>query len=189
MAKQLLSAFGKRGDTSFTTTGVAQGLADIKVDIEDTAHLSKYFRVVEFEPVFTAGKNCISFNGSDFLQDGSEIEVEVLDGDGNSLYLSAPDRRANYVDIANFTVAISVFKETVSGAGKVILVGTTTKGEIVRWTGNITINTTYQNVSRVRFYNAPFMEARPLLYPVIQNTTGSSLSSEVTDSGDRKSVV
>ena len=69
MAKQLLTNFGKRGDTSFTTTGVAQGLADIRVDVEDTAHLSQYFKVVEFEPVFTAGKNSISFNGSDFLAD------------------------------------------------------------------------------------------------------------------------
>jgi hypothetical protein len=183
-SKQLLSAFGKRGDVSFTTTGVAQGLADIKVDIEDTSHLSKYFRVVEFEPVFTAGKNSISFNGSDFLQDGSEIKVEVLDSEGNSLYMTAPDRKAEYVDIANFTVAIYVYKETISGAGKVILVGTTTKGEIVRWSGNITINTTYPNVSRVRFYNAPTMEATPLLYPVIDNTTGSILGQMVNVSGN-----
>ena len=190
MAKQLLSNFGKRGDTSFTTTGIAQGLADIKVDVEDTAHLSQYFKVVEFEPVFTAGKNSISFNGSDFLADGSEIKVEVLDSAGNSLYLAAPPQKSNFVDIANFTVAIHVYKETVSGAGKVFLVGTTTKGEVVRWSANITINTTYQNVSRVRFLspvaktrNGPYMEVRPLLYPVIQNTTGSSLSTEVTVSG------
>ena len=190
MAKQLLSNFGKRGDTSFTTNGIAQGLADISVDIEDDAHLSNYFKVVEFEPVFTAGKNSISFNGSDFLKDGSEIKVEVLDADGNSLYLAAPPPKSNFVDIANFTVAIYVNKETVSGAGKVFLAGTTTKGETVRWSANITINTTYQNVSRVRFLspmpntrNGPYMEPRPLLYPVIQNTTGSSLSTTVTVSG------
>ena len=180
MAKQLLSNFGKKGDSSYTTTGVSQGLADIQVDIEDVAHLSNYFRVVEFDPVFTAGKNSISFNGSDFLADGSEIKVEVLDGDGNSLYLAAPPRDQNYVDIANFTVAIYVYQEAVSGAGSVILVGTTTKGEIIRWTGNITINTTYPNVSRVRFYHAPAIEATPLLYPVVESSTGSYLT--LTDS-------
>ena len=189
MAKQLLSNFGKQGATSFTTTGIAQGLDQIKVDIEDTAHLSKYFKVVEFDPVFTAGKNSISFNGSDLLKDGSEIKVEVLDGDGNSLYLAAPPPKSSFVDIANFTVAIHVYKETVSGAGKVFLVGTTVKGEVVRWSANITINTSYQNVSRVRFLssipgsNGPYMEARPLLYPVIQNTTGSTLTTDVTVSG------
>jgi len=189
MAKQLLTSFGKRGDSSYTTTGIAQGLDEIRVDIDDTAHLSKYFKVVEFNPVFTAGKNCISFNGSDFLQDGSEIKVEVLDSEGNSLYLAAPPPKSNFVDIANFTVAIHVYKETVSGAGKIFLVGTTTRGEVVRWSANITINTTYQNVSRVRFLsaeegnNGPYMEARPLLYPVIQNVTGSTLSSVVSVSG------
>ncbi len=183
MAKQLLSSFGIRGATSYTTTGIAQGLDQVKVDIEDTAYLSKYFKVVEFNPVFTAGKNSISFNGSDLLKDGSEIMVEVLDKDGNSLYLTAPPRKTNYVDIANFTVAIHVYKETVAGAGKVILVGTTAKNEIVRWMGNITLNTTYQNVSRVRFFNAPYMEAQPLLYPVIENLTGSQLTTEVTVSG------
>ena len=182
-SKQLLSAFGKKGDTSYTTTGVARGIADIQVDIEDAAHLSSYFHVVEFDPVFTAGKNSVSFNGSDLLADGSEIQVEVLDSDGNSLYLASPPKSANFVDIANFTVAIYVYRETISGAGKVILVGTTTKGEIVRWVGNITINTTYPNVSRVRFYNAPTMEITPLLYPVIDNSTGSVLGQIVNVNG------
>lgn len=189
MAKQLLSSFGKKGDSSYTTTGVAQGLDQIKVDIEDTAHLSRYFQVVEFDPAFTAGKNCISFNGSDLLKDGSEIKVEVLDAGGNSLYLVAPPPKSSFVDIANFTVAIHIYKETVSGAGKIFLVGTTAKGEIVRWTGNISINTTYQNVSRVRFLsptkgsNGPYMEVRPILYPVIENLTGSILTTQVTVSG------
>ena len=180
---QLLSNFGKRGDTSYVTTGVSQGLNTIQVDIEDTAHLSKYFQVIDFTPAFTAGKNCISFNGSSLLQDGSEIKIEVLDSQGNSLYLTAPPSDANYVDIANFTVAIYVYEETVNGPGKVYLVGTTTKGEIVRWSANISINNTYQNCSRVRFYNAPYIEATPVLYPVIEVVTGSILTSTVLTSG------
>jgi hypothetical protein len=189
MAKQLLSSFGKKGDSSYTTTGVAQGLDQIQVDIEDTSHLSRYFQVVEFDPAFTAGKNCISFNGSDLLKDGSEIKIEVLDNDGNSLYLVSTPKGTNYVDIANFTVSIYIFKETKDGPGKIFLVGTTAKGEVVRWTGNISINTKFPNVSRVRFFNPkstrsePYMEARSLLYPVIENLTGSTLTQDVTVSG------
>lgn len=154
------------------------------MDIDDTAHLSKYFQVVEFNPVFTAGKNSISFNGSEYLKDGSEIKIEVLDGDGNSLYLESPPTSAGYIDIAIFTVSINVYQEAVSGAGKVILVGTTVKGEIVRWTANISINTTYPNTSRTRFYYAPTMEATSLLYPVIDNTTGSVLGQIVNVNGN-----
>ena len=175
MATQLLSSFGTKGDSSYTTTGVHQGLADLSIDITDTAHLSTYFQVVEFNPVFTAGKNSISFNGSSLLAVGSEIKVEVLDSAGNSLYLKAPPSSANYVDIAIFTVAIYVYEDTVAGPGKVILVGTTADGESVRWTGNISINTTYKNVSRTRFYYAPYIEVLPLLLPTIDLTTGATL--------------
>ena len=164
-------------------TGVAQGLDQIQVDIEDTAHLSRYFQVIDFNPAFTAGKNCISFNGSGLLEDGSEIKIEVLDADGNSLYLTTTPSDSNYVGIANFTVAIYVFQETINGPGKVYLVGTTTKGEIVRWSANININNSFQNSSLVRFYNAPYIEATPVLYPVIQNVTGSILTSTVLVSG------
>jgi hypothetical protein len=185
MAKLLLSSFGKKGDSSYTTTGVAQGLDTIQVDIEDTAHLSRYFQVIEFDPAFSAGKNCISFNGSDLLKDGTEIKVQALDSEGNSLYLAAPrlNTTSSYVDIANYTVAIYIYQETINGAGKVFLVGTTNKNETVRWTGNISINNRNQNSSRVRFYKAPFMEVRPLLYPVIENITGSTITKQVTVSG------
>ena len=46
MAIQLLSNLGKRG--------VDHQLFTMQVDIDDTAFLSKYFDVVEFEPIFTA---------------------------------------------------------------------------------------------------------------------------------------
>lgn len=183
MAKQLLSSLGKRGDSSYTTNGIRQGLDTLIVDIEDTAHLSKYFKVVEFNPVFTAGKNSVSFNGSDFLLDGSEIKIEVIDSKGNSLYLTSPPKNVNYVDIANFTVAIYVYKEIANGAGSVILVGTTGMGQSVRWVGNITINTTYKNVSRVRFFYPPKLEVSPLLLPTIDITTGATLGVPVTVTG------
>lgn len=183
MAIQLLSNLGKKGDTSFTTTGIRKGLDTISVDIEDTAHLSTYFRVVEFNPVFTAGKNSISFNGSSLLANGSEIKVEILDSAGNSLYLTSPPRQANFVDIANFTVVAYVFQEIADGAGQIFLVGTTTDGEVVRWTGNITINTTYKNVSRVRFYFPPEISPLPLLLPAIDVTKGGLLGTNVVITG------
>lgn len=184
MAKQLLSKFNKEGETSFNSTGPVfsrfnvsrLGLDKIQVDIEDPSHLSKYFRVIEFNPIFTSGKNSISFNGSDFLKDGSEIKVECIDSGGNSLYLESPSKDAGHVDIANFVVAIHVYQEAKDGPGSIILVGETVKGEIVRWTGNIGINRTFPNVSRTRFYYPPTFDANPVLYPVINNFSGSALN-------------
>ncbi len=156
----LLSSFGKEG--------VKLDLLNRKVDIEDTVASSKYFVISEFDPLFTAGRNSVSFNGSSFLQDKSEILVECVDSQGNSLYLEqAKSQDAQFTDSAKFVVSVHIYKETYNGAGKFILVGTTTKGETVRWIGNITIDKTIDNKSKVRFYNKPTIEVRPLLYPVV----------------------
>lgn len=175
MAQQLLSSFGKRG--------VDHGLFTMKVDIEDTAFLSKYFDVAEFNPVFTAGKNSIAFNGSKLLKDGAEIQVQCQDSNGNNLYLDYPRSSTQYVDVAKFVVAIHVYNETYNGAGKIALVGTTAKNEIVRWIGNISIDKTLQNVSKTRFQATPTLEARSLLYNVISNDIASQLTSVINFTG------
>ena len=157
---QLLSNFGKQG--------VKFGLLTRKVDIEDTSHLSKFFSIAEFTPVFTAGRNPVAFNGSALLKPGSEIQVECIDSDGNSLYIEqAKAAEAQFSDVAKFIVSIHVYDETYNGSGKLVFVGTTKKGESVRWIANITIDKTLPNSSKVRFYTSPSLEVRPLLYPVV----------------------
>lgn len=159
----LLSSYGKKG--------ISLDLLHQKVDIEDTEHLSKYFALVEFNPLFTAGKNAVSFNGSALLRDKSEIQVECIDSKGNSLYLEhAKSINAQYTDNAKFVISVSVFDETYNGQGYLVLVGTTTLGETVRWIGMITIDKTANNSSKVRFYNRPTLEASSLLYPVVDTT-------------------
>jgi hypothetical protein len=175
MPLQLLSSFGKKG--------VDHGLFKLKPDIEDNAYLSKYFDVAEFNPVFTAGKNVIAFNGSAFLAEGSEIKVQCIDSNGNCLYLDYPKSETQFADVAKFVIAIHVYNETYNGAGKIALVGTTPKGEIVRWKANISIDKTLQNVSKTRFQSTPTIEARSLLYPVIANDAAAPLTSVINYTG------
>jgi hypothetical protein len=159
----LISSFGKQG--------VQLGLLSRHVDIEDTEYLSKYFVLSEFNPIFTGGRNPVSFNGSNLLQDKSELQIECLDSQGNSLYLErAKSVDSQFSDAANFVVSIHVYEETYNGTGKLIIVGKTKKGEVVRWIGNITIDKTLPNTSKVRFYYKPTLEARPLLYPVVDTS-------------------
>ena len=171
---ELLSNFGRKG--------VDLKLSTISVDIEDTAHLSKYFNVVEFSSILTAGKNSIAFNGSSLLKTGSEIQVQCLDSNGNSLYLEYPRSKAQYTDVANYLVSIHVYNENYNGPGRLILVGTTKKNEIVRWIANVSIDKTLNNTSKTRFYSYPTVEARSLLYPIIASS-GTSLTNQITFSG------
>jgi hypothetical protein len=160
---QLLSNFGKQG--------VRLGLLTKKADIEDTEFLSKYFVIAEFTSVFTAGRNPVAFNGSAFLKDSSEVQVECLDSAGNSLFIEqAKATDSQFSDVSKFVVSVHVYDEIYNGAGKLILVGTTKKNETVRWIGNITIDKTISNASKVRFYTSPMLEVRPLLYPVVDTT-------------------
>jgi hypothetical protein len=168
MAQQLLSSFGKKG--------VDLGLDTMLVDIEDTAGSSLYFSIAEFNPVFTGGKNPVAFNGSALLKEGSEIQVECIDSAGNSLYIERPRSTVQFADVSKFIISIHVYNETYNGVGKLILVGTTAKDEIVRWQADITVDKTVQNASKVRFYNKPVLEARSLLYPVVDNLVGAALT-------------
>jgi len=173
---QLLSNFGKKG--------VRLGLDTLKVDIEDTTYLSKYFVISEFNPVFSAGKNPVAFNGSSFLKADTEIQIECLDSNGNSLYIEYPQSNVVFADVANFIVSIHIYDETYNGSGKLIFVGTSVKGEIIRWVGNISIDKTLQNTSKVRFYNKPTLEARDLLYPVVNNGAAGSLTKTINLTGN-----
>lgn len=175
MAQQLLSSFGKKG--------VDLGLDTAKVDIEDTSFLSKYFSIAEFNPVLTGGRNPIAFNGSSLLKEGSEIQVECIDSNGNSLFIERPKSSTQFSDVAKFILSINVYNETYNGTGKLILVGTSAKNEVVRWTADITIDKTVQNASKVRFYNKPSLEVRPLLYPVTDSNIGSALTYQFTFTG------
>lgn len=172
---QLLSIFNKRG--------VDLGLDTMRIDINDTTHLSKYFDIIDFNPLLTAGKNPISFNGSLLLKSGSEIKIECIDSNGKSLYLESPKSNVLYSDASKFIISIHVYNETYNGAGKLIFVGTSVKGEIVRWIGNITIDKTLQNTSKVIFYNKPTMEVRSLLYPVVTNDSATLLTTVVEFDG------
>ena len=173
---KLLSSFGKRG--------VNLGLSTRTVDIEDINYLSKYFVISEFNSVFTSGKNPISFNGSNFLKAGSEIKIECLDSNNNHLYVESPHGNVVYTDVSKFLISIHIYNEAYNGPGKLIFVGTTINGDIVRWIGNITIDKTLQNSSKVRFYNKPNMECRGLLYPIVTNNSAAALTKYISFTGD-----
>ena len=174
----LLSSFGKHG--------TVLGLNKVTVDIEDNKESSKYFDITEFSPVFTAGKNSVSFNGSNLLAPQSEIRIECLDSRGNSLFVESPPFSAHYVDMGKHTISVSIFAETINGPGTLILVGTVVDGRTVRWNANITINNSLANTSRTRFYDTPILEVRSLLFPVVNITTGSVLTNTININLDGK---
>jgi hypothetical protein len=156
----LLSGYGKQG--------VSLNLLTKPADIIDTDYLSKYFVLQEFSPELTAGKNSITFNGSELLKKGSEVKVECVDSSGFSLYIeSSQQLNVAYKESSAYVLSIHVYDETSNGSGKLILYGTASNGSTVKWVGNVLIDKTKSNVSSVRFYKKPVLEVVPVLSPVL----------------------
>src|SRR6266404_6763024 len=173
----LLDSFGKKG--------VSYGIYTAQTDVIDTAYLSKFFVVSEFNPIFTAGKNAFSFNGSSYLQSGSVILIEGLDSAGNNLFIEMAKYSTNsaityaYKEATAFVFAIHVYGDTVDGVGKLMLQGTLSDGKSVKWISNITINKGLRNNSRVRFYQAPILEVISTDVPVLSSEISLGLVDSV----------
>lgn len=169
---------------SFGAKGVNYGLYTEAADVIDTEYLSRYFVVSEFNPVFTAGKNSVAFNGSPFLVNGAEILIECLDSQGNALFLELAkytnDATAEaYKEATAYIFSVYVFGDTSDGVGKLTLYSTLTDGRTVKWTANVTINKTLSNTSRVRFYQPPILEVKSADIPVLSSNVSLGLVNNV----------
>lgn len=137
---------------------IGSSLRQLNVDVEDTSTLSSaYFLLSNFNPSFGLGKNAVTINSPT-----KDIRVEACDSEGNVLY----SERAIDNDTVNkkqiLTVSFHVYSKTSAGIGKLYIVGTVAN-KLVRYSMNITINTTVLNTSKVAFYTTPTIEVTPLL--------------------------
>jgi hypothetical protein len=181
VALNLLNSLGK--------SGVSYGLTTSRADVNDTEYLSRYFVVSEFNPTFTAGKNAFAFNGSQYLENGSEVFIECLDSTGQNLFIEMAQSGDSstkvyaYKEGTAWVFAIHVYNDTQDGVGKIMLWGTLNGGKTVKWSQNITINKTLKNVSRVRFYQAPTLEVESAVVPVLSSSISTGLVDDKTFTG------
>jgi hypothetical protein len=182
----LLDSFGKRG--------TKYNLENQPAQVIDTDYLSKYFVVSEFNPTFTAGKNSLSFNGSNFLMPNTEIFVECLDSAGNTLFIDLAKtsdisgKAYAYKESSAFIVAIHVYNDTSDGVGKLMLYGTLSNGSKVRWMRNVFIDKTLTNTSKVRFYQTPLLEVSSINVPILSSAVTTTLLRPTVFSGKLHSL-
>ena len=169
-----------------------QNLLRIPVLIEDAKFYSEYFEVSELDRIFHAGKNGFLIRGSQFLRQGSEISIEVLDR-YNSPIFSTPV--ANYSEAGSRLVSVEIFQKTNDGPGKLVIVGsaeTYADGRPVpdeyrgrpnvRWTVPIQIETANPNTSPLRLANRPIVDITEKAYLTSRINTTEATSSVYTAS-------
>jgi hypothetical protein len=159
-----------------------QNLSQYQVWIEDTDPKSAYFQLSQIPDVLTTGKNSFLIHGSPYLQDKTDIRVELIDSDGNSIFV-LPIK--NYNEGLARLISIEVYEDAAPGLATLILMGVATRstdGQLppdrfkasynVRWQTKINIDLTRSNTTPIRLYKKPtlsvsesLMQWRPATQP------------------------
>jgi len=154
--------------------------------IEDsTPNSPSYFDVTFFPDYIGGGKSVIKIKGNGLgLKQGSQIDAEVLDVDGNVIYSEFPDFVDKY---NNIYLSIYVYDYAVKGLGTLTLVGqaeydpdgdqipeSEQDGYNVKWTKDILILPDIRNNAIVDFAQGPTITAAQITGPYKVTTAYTS---------------
>ena len=167
-----------------------QNLSNYGVFLTDTQSASQYFRVSEFQDVFTGGKNAFLIEGSEFLKKGTEVKIEILDVEGNPIYYEPGDGVPEYYEGTSKLISVHVYEDTPIGVGKITILGELdtfidnngTEQQIpadwqgiynVKWERTFQVNKNLNNETRVRFYKRPLVTISELTKPIFSKSVPS----------------
>ena len=127
-------------------------IKDVDVLVIDTHPNSEYFVVSNLPNYFTSGKNYFFIAGSNYLEEGSGVVIEILNSKGEEIEYSISDYIFNGTDTATITIL-----------GQLIDVPTKWKNRWnVKWSAQITINTTLENLCTPIFKTNPYVEVEEI---------------------------
>lgn len=153
------------------------------VYIEDRTSNSDYFKVSRLPSIFAGGKNSFLIEGSDLLQNGSEILIEILDSNKNTIYQTVVE---NYIEANSKMLSVEIYDTTPSGPAYIIMMG-----KAVQNVDGTAIPPEWENVYNVRWIRqvlvdydvnntAPIVFEKTPQISVVENRFLSILSSSYT---------
>ena len=161
-----------------------QDLAKYQTWIKDTGPFSDYFKLAQFPDTLRAGKNGFLINGSANLVRTTDIKIEIIDSDGNTVFLQ-PIR--NYSEGLARVISIEVYDDTPTGPALVTIMGEVAfdadgnrapdkwQGTYnVKWQKYINIEPHRTNDTPVRVYTKPELTVSEYRVPVLIFQSGST---------------
>ncbi len=147
-------------------------LTNFQTFILDNNPLSQYFKISELSDLLTSGKNAFLIEGSTFLKPSTEIKIEILDTEGNPLFVQPGEGIPEYYEGLSKLISVHVYEDTPIGIGKITILGELEKWidedgftqDIpedwkgiynIKWERDIKINKNIPNETRVRFLKKP----------------------------------
>ena len=173
----------------------AQPLSAYATFIKDTVTNSQYFRVTEFKETFTGGKNGFLIEGCEHLMQSTEVQIQVLDVEGNALYVEIGNGIPEYYEGTSKLISVYVYEDTPAGPATITILGELKtyldEGGVVRevpdewknnynikWQKSFNINTLLRNEDKVRFYRRPKVDIIEIVKPIF-----SAGFSNITNTG------
>lgn len=154
-------------------------LESYKTFITDTDPKSFYFKVDEFKDVFTGGKNGFLIEGTKFLKESTELQIEILDVNGTPVYHEPGDGVPEYYEGLSKVVSVHIYGDTPIGEATIRIFGelktyVDESGDTVevpdewkgiyniKWEKTFKINRNLANEDKVRFYRRPEIDITEL---------------------------
>lgn len=174
-------------------------LAKYDVYVEDTSPTSEYFRISRLPSVFTGGRNSFVLGASPFLEDGSEIKIEIIDAYGNPIYHTCVE---NYTEGGANVISVEIYDTTAPGFATIIVMGklqSTADGTPippkwngvynVRWHKTILVDYNLKNTSPIIFKNNPEILLSESIYYNILSSSYNILRTPFSTSLDLTSYL
>ena len=170
-----------------------QNLNQVSVFIEDTNN--EYFNIQEVPETLTQGRYAFKIFGSDLLRDGVELKMELLDAEGNTIYLTPVDFIGEevppYVPYRYVTIEVYSPPVNVPGLATLTLLGEVNPDVVdvpiefqnaynVRYQTTLNVDlSTVINTQPIRFFKNPTTEYQEV---VQAKTVLSSISESIVTS-------
>lgn len=159
-------------------------LQKYRVFAVDTDPLSKAFSISQLGDVLTIGKNAFLINGSPYLEPTTNVLVELVDSNGNTVF-SQPVK--GYTEGLAKVVSIEIYDDTPSGLATLTILGELRIGldgtsippewanvYNVKWQKSILINPGESNSSLIRIFETPSIEISEV-FNSARTITGSAM--------------
>ena len=153
-----------------------QGLTDYETFIIENSPNDTYFNVFSVEETIPGGRSTFQLLGSEFLEPDVEIKIELLDVNGNTVYIE-PIKYLN--DDPSRHIMIEVYPDTPAGVGKLTILGSInrdTQGQMVpdewkglyniKWEKKVNIDPIAKNTQPILFQGQAMDVSRNTFYPL-----------------------
>ena len=169
-----------------------KNLAKYDVYVEDSNPISEYFQITNLPQVFTGGRNSFLIAGSPYLQNLSNILVEILDANGLPIYQNPVPK---YIEGKSRLLSVEISETTTPGYATIILLGcakyTVDNQPVpsnwenkynVRWVTKVLVEPNARNKSPLVFLNEPTIFSEEKRFHNVTTASFNSINSFITTS-------